>query len=146
MPTSDRLTQARHLAEEIHRRQTDKLGVPYIFHVLDVAKRVKHLGKDVEIVGLLPDAVEDAPHDCPLTLDEIEIKFGKAVRDGVDAMRFGLAKSTLLKGESEELIQNLADRLLARKWISLHHRAFPRRLKTSKIEISLKSVHLEPSL
>ena len=61
METSDRLTQARKLAEEMHRGQTDKLGVPYIYHVLDVANRVKNLGEDIEIVGLLHDAVEDAP-------------------------------------------------------------------------------------
>ena len=94
METSDRLTQARKLAEEMHRGQTDKLGVPYIYHVLDVANRVKNLGEDIEIVGLLHDAVEDASPDRPLTLDEIEVKFGKAVCDGVDGM-------TKRKGEVE---------------------------------------------
>jgi len=60
--------------------------IPYIYHVLDVAERVKHLGGDFEIVGLLHDSVEDAPHDRPLALDDIEARFGKAVRDGVDGM------------------------------------------------------------
>ena len=86
MGRSTRLTQALNLAEEIHKGQTDKLGIPYIYHVLDVAKRVKHFGEDFEIVGLLHDSLEDAPYDRPLTLNDIEVHFGKAVRDGVDGM------------------------------------------------------------
>ena len=86
METSERLARARYVAEETHRSQTDKLEVAYIYHVLDVAKRVKHLGQDFEIVGLLHDAVEDAPLDRPLTLDDIEAQFGETVRHGVDGM------------------------------------------------------------
>jgi len=86
METSERLARARNAAEETHRGQTDKLEVAYIFHVLDVAKRVKNLGQDFEIVGLLHDAVEDAPPDRPLTLDRIEAQFGETVRYGVDGM------------------------------------------------------------
>ena len=82
MGSSTQLAQALNLAEEIHRDQSDKLEIPYIYHVLDVAKRVKHLGEDFEIVGLLHDSVEDSP----LALDDIEVQFGKAVRDGVDGM------------------------------------------------------------
>ena len=82
MENPTRMTQARNLAEEVHKYQTDKLEIPYIYHVLDVAKRVQHLGEDFEIVGLLHDSVEDSP----LTLDDIELQFGKAVRNAVDGM------------------------------------------------------------
>ena len=104
MEASDRLTRARYLAEEIQRGQTDKLKIPYIYHVLDVAKRVKHLGEEIEIVGLLHDAVEDAPPDRRLTLDEIEMKFGKDVRDGVDGMT---------KREGEEYYTEYLPRLIS---------------------------------
>jgi len=86
MADLSRLSRAIRLAQEIHSNQTDKLGVLYIYHVLDVAKRVKHYGEDFEIVGLLHDAVEDAPQDRPLTSDEVEEQFGIAVGSGVDGM------------------------------------------------------------
>jgi (p)ppGpp synthase/HD superfamily hydrolase len=58
MPTSEktaveRIAAALALAKEIHAGQSDKGGNAYIYHVLDVAARVSHLGPDHEIVALL---------------------------------------------------------------------------------------------
>ena len=79
---SERLKSAVELAEKLHEGQVDKLGIPYIVHVQDVAYRVSGLGEDYIIVGLLHDSVEDTD----ITLEVIEEKFGKDVRDGVDGM------------------------------------------------------------
>ena len=84
--SNDLIAAATALAEEIHQGQTDKGENPYIYHVLDVAKRVAHLGQNYEIVALLHDAVEDAPDHRPLSLDDIGQRFGSTVREGVDAM------------------------------------------------------------
>jgi (p)ppGpp synthase/HD superfamily hydrolase len=87
MRMSDRIREAKKIAEEIHGLQVDKKGYPYLAHVFDVAKRVAHLGEDYEIVGLLHDAIEDAPSERQASLlNEIEEKFGQLVRDGVDGM------------------------------------------------------------
>ena len=79
---NDLIAAATALAEEIHQGQTDKGENPYIYHVLDVAKRVAHLGQNYEIVALL----HDAPDHRPLSLDDIGQRFGSTVREGVDAM------------------------------------------------------------
>ena len=79
---SERLKSAVNLAEKLHEGQVDKLGIPYIVHVQDVADRVSDRGEDYIIVGLLHDSVEDTD----ISLESIEEKFGKIVRDGVDGM------------------------------------------------------------
>ena len=81
---SDRVESARQLAIEIHQNQFDKSGYPYLCHVLDVAQRVAHLGEDYEVVGLLHDAVEDAPPaQQDSILKRIHKEFGSEVREGV---------------------------------------------------------------
>lgn len=79
---NERLSSAVNLAEKIHEGQFDKLGIPYINHVKEVADRVSEYGEDYIIVGLLHDSVEDTD----ITLEDIEAKFGRAIRDGVDGM------------------------------------------------------------
>ena len=73
---SERLKSAVKLAEKLHEGQVDKLGIPYIVHVQDVADRVSDRGEDYIIVGLLHDSVEDTD----ISLESIEEKFGKIVR------------------------------------------------------------------
>jgi (p)ppGpp synthase/HD superfamily hydrolase len=53
------LSQVRTLAEEAHRNQLDKIGNPYIEHVLAVAAGVAPFGEHLEMAGLLHDVVED---------------------------------------------------------------------------------------
>ena len=76
MGSSTQLTQALNLAEEIHRAQNDKLEIPYIYHVLDVAERVNHHPEvDVEVAshdqlaGELEPGVPSADEDTGLVLD-----------------------------------------------------------------------------
>lgn len=79
---TQRAKHAQRLAELHHADQTDKLGVPYIAHVSDVARRVAHHGPQVEAIAWLHDIVEDTD----VTLDEIEEQFGSRIAGGVDAM------------------------------------------------------------
>lgn len=72
--------KALELAERYHRSQTDKLGQPYILHVVSVAFRVP--AGPVRIVALLHDIVEDT--DC--TLDLIRNEFGDEIANAVDAI------------------------------------------------------------
>ena len=76
------IDDAKAFAHHCHREQADKLNVAYIHHVEDVARRVAHLGGDIEIIAWLHDCVEDSD----ATLDEVEARFGPIVRAGVDAM------------------------------------------------------------
>ncbi len=78
----ERICDAYALAAQKHRQQVDKLGKPYLYHCHEVAIRVRALGADYEMVGVLHDIVEDT--DC--TLGEIDELFGAVIRDGVDAM------------------------------------------------------------
>ena len=55
----NKVEKAKEIAVRVHGHQTDKLNVPYFFHLEDVSKRVAHLGMDYEVVGLLHDVVED---------------------------------------------------------------------------------------
>lgn len=79
---SGAISEAYAFAAMKHRHQTDKVGGPYVRHVIRVAFAVKDLGPEYELVGLFHDIVEDT--DC--TLDEIRAQWGDAVAAGVDAM------------------------------------------------------------
>ena len=48
---------AAQLAFSAHSKQTDKLGVPYIFHLMEVAEQAK--SEEETIVSLLHDYLED---------------------------------------------------------------------------------------
>lgn len=79
----DIVSRAQTYAARKHAGQTDKVGVTYIHHVADVARRLEQFN-DPELVaiGWLHDVIEDT--DTPIA--EIEEQFGKRVRDGVEAM------------------------------------------------------------
>lgn len=71
---------AFHMALEAHKGQTDKAGEPYIAHVVRVADRMNSFEEIA--VALLHDVVEDTF----VRLGDIEERFGKEIRDAVDAM------------------------------------------------------------
>lgn len=77
----ERLDKAIYLASIYHRGQTDKAGVPTIFHVMNVAYRCR---KDPEeaVVALLHDLVEDTEVD----LNQIRLIFGQYITEAVDAL------------------------------------------------------------
>ena len=72
--------KAIRLMFDLHKEQTDKSGLPYVFHPWHVAESM-----DDEItatVALLHDAVEDTA----LTLADIEAAFGPETAAAVDAI------------------------------------------------------------
>lgn len=86
MERTESTSQAQDLAERVHAGQTDKLGVPYMEHVNEVARRVAHLGTTYEIAGLLHDALEDCNDRDLVSLEIITDLFGTDVADAVDAI------------------------------------------------------------
>lgn len=62
---ADLLTRALSIAQRVHADQVDKLGAPYILHVMRVMNRGQTL--DEKICGVLHDVVEDSP----VTLDDL---------------------------------------------------------------------------
>lgn len=74
-----RISRAFDFAEKAHNGQKRFSGEPYIIHPLNVTSLLLEFHPDEEaiIAALLHDVVEDTPH----TLDEIEMLFGKEVRN-----------------------------------------------------------------
>lgn len=87
-------------AKNAHGNQVRKSGEPYIFHPLKVARIVSEeigLGATSIIAALLHDVVEDTN----ITLDDVEILFGKEVSKIVD----GLTKISKLSKDKRVSIQ-----------------------------------------
>lgn len=57
----DLVVLADAIAEEAHRGQLDKQGLPYVQHVRAVAEIVRHRGRYAVAVALLHDVLEDTP-------------------------------------------------------------------------------------
>lgn len=64
------LEDARQLARQVHAGQVDKLGRPYIEHVVAVAAGLTDFDLEVQIAGMLHDVVEDTP----ITLDDLRAR------------------------------------------------------------------------
>ncbi len=87
-------------ARNAHGNQVRKSGEPYIFHPLKVARIVSEeigLGAKSIIAALLHDVVEDTN----ITIDDVEILFGKEVSKIVD----GLTKISKLSKDKRVSIQ-----------------------------------------
>ena len=67
------LDDARVIATEVHARQVDKIGAPYLLHVEAVAAGLVDFDLDLQIAGLLHDVVEDSLDEMgrEVTLDEL---------------------------------------------------------------------------
>ena len=93
MPYSADVEAAKKLAARMHDGQVDKSGLPYITHPERVAARLS--SPEAQVVGWLHDTVEDTP----LSLDEIEARFGPETAAAVDAVsrREGEAWDTYLE-------------------------------------------------
>lgn len=61
----DLLAKAVAIAQRVHAQQVDKIGAPYILHVMRVMNRGQTL--DEKICGVLHDVVEDSP----MTFDDL---------------------------------------------------------------------------
>ena len=106
------VSRAIEFAVEVHdgmRRK--KVDVPYILHPLEAAVIVGTMTADQEIIAgaVLHDVVEDTD----VTIDEIEEKFGKRVRDLVESetenKRADIPASETWRIRKEESLQVLRD-------------------------------------
>ena len=85
--TLQQLMRAFTFAAERHRQQArkDELKRPYVNHLIDVVQvLVDHGVRD--IATLQAAALHDTVEDTDTTLDEIELVFGREVRDLVDEL------------------------------------------------------------
>ena len=83
---SNKILKAIKIASKVHSNQIDKLGNPYMAHVIDVSKRVSDLGEKYEITALLHDALEDAHPDILKEVESEVKEFGKEIFDAITAM------------------------------------------------------------
>lgn len=105
------IRSAYEVAEKAHLGQKRKSGVDdYIQHPLNTALNIARIGLGEKTIaaGLL----HDVPEDTPVTLKEIEQKFGKEIATLVDGVtKLGKIK---LRGTKEELyLENLRKMFLA---------------------------------
>jgi (p)ppGpp synthase/HD superfamily hydrolase len=106
---TSRLEEAFRFAAAGHHGQVRKLsGVPYLEHVVAVAWILDHAGfeEDVVVAGLLHDLVEDTP----VTVQDLEHRFGKAV---ADLVAYGSEVKTDALGKKRPWIDRKRDHLAA---------------------------------
>ena len=73
--------KAMKLCFEAHRDQTDKSGLPYVFHPFHVAEQMPD--EDTTVTALLHDVIEDTPY----TLEVLRaMGFGEAVLEALSLM------------------------------------------------------------
>ena len=78
---TEKTKKALKLCFEAHKEQTDKSGMPYVFHPFHLAEQMKT--EETTIVALLHDLVEDTDY----TIDDlINMGFNKTVTDAIDLM------------------------------------------------------------
>lgn len=103
------IERAYQTADKLHEGVCRRSGEPYICHPLAVARLLVDLGMDSESIAaaLLHDVVEDTP----ITIEEVESKFGPDVALLVD----GVTKLTKIQFSSieEQQAENLRKMLLA---------------------------------
>ncbi len=104
-----RLTEAFVLARDAHEGMRRRSGEPYIIHPVAVTALLAEMNLDADalIAGLLHDTVEDTD----VTFEEIEAKFGKAVRRIVEG-ETKISKLAVRVYEDEQS-ENLRQMLLA---------------------------------
>ena len=103
MAYSKDVEAAMALATRAHEGQLDKAGNPYITHPQRVATRLET--PEARVVGWLHDTVEDTP----LTIADIEARFGPETAAAVDAI-------SRREGEDwEDYIDRVAANPLARQ-------------------------------
>ncbi|HHH12442.1 MAG TPA: bifunctional (p)ppGpp synthetase/guanosine-3',5'-bis(diphosphate) 3'-pyrophosphohydrolase, partial [Candidatus Moranbacteria bacterium] len=104
------LSRAFAFAEEAHRGQKRKSGVPYIQHCLATAAILAGQGMDPETVAA--GILHDVPEDTDRTLEDVRAEFGPEVAAMVDGVtKLGHIR---LKGSHEEIfVENLRKMFLA---------------------------------
>lgn len=101
---ADRTKRALMLCFEAHKEQTDKSGLPYVFHPFHLAEQMDD--EDSIVTALLHDVVEDTAY----TVEDLrEMGFGGAVTDALTLLTHDPAVPYL------DYVRNLAHNPLARK-------------------------------
>lgn len=106
---TEQTKKAMRLCFESHKEQTDKTGMPYVFHPFHLAEQMKD--EDTTVVALLHDVVEDT--DC--TLDDLRaMGFSERVIEAIGMMTHDPAVPymdyvALLKGNPITRAVKLAD-------------------------------------
>ena len=78
---SDLTKKALKICFDAHKEQTDKSGMPYVFHPFHLAEQMTD--ENSTIVALLHDVVEDTPY----TVDNLrEMGFPAEVTDAIELM------------------------------------------------------------
>jgi len=82
---TNKIKEAIYFASEAHKDQKRKvLDYPYISHPLSILFIVSHHTSDEDV--LLASVLHDTVEDTDTSLDDIELKFGKNVRNIVDVL------------------------------------------------------------
>lgn len=78
---TDMTKKALKLCFEAHKEQTDKSGMPYVFHPFHLAEQMDD--EETTVVALLHDVIEDTHY----TIDDLTaMGFNKAVADAIALM------------------------------------------------------------
>lgn len=114
--------KAIELARRYHAGQTDKMGRPYIEHILAVVDGVKRYGENAMVVAALHDIVEDTD----ISISELEALFPKEI---VDAVKVISKHHTI---DDNTYYNNVKRNRLARvvKISDLEHNSDMRRIKS----------------
>lgn len=80
MEKSEPMTCALDLVFKAHAGQVDKGGTDYVEHVLRVMYRLRFLGEEYMLVGLMHDVIEDTEYTAD---DLLGMGFSKRVVDGI---------------------------------------------------------------
>ncbi|MFA5854965.1 MAG: RelA/SpoT family protein [Candidatus Gracilibacteria bacterium] len=98
------LLEAFGFARKAHEGQTRKDGTPYIGHPVSAALILTQLHADEDT--LIAAILHDVPEDTPVTLDEIEKKFGLKIRflvDGITKLSKVHYRNDMLERQVESL-------------------------------------------
>ena len=121
------LQQAHRIAASAHHGQTDKIGVPYLRHVEDVAKGLRSFSMEVQIAGLLHDVVEDSvwtldrlrragvPEVSVRIIDAVTKQPGTSKTEQIDRVIQGGYKAILVK-ISDNAHNTRPDRMACLDW------------------------------
>lgn len=118
MEKNEVFEKALSIAVEAHRGQVDKLGMPYVLHPLEVARRVDTL--ELKTIAVLHDVIEDTEITAK---DLVEKGIPREIVEIVEIL-------TKPKGEDyEEYVRRVAKNAKARKvkLADLEHNTSPER-------------------
>lgn len=100
------LLAALRYASLMHRdqRRKDSVKSPYVNHLIDVANLLSSVGRVNDECSLMAAVLHDVVEDTKATHEELEVKFGRSVRELVEELTDDQSLSYL---EQREAVVNL---------------------------------------